>query len=105
MPKKTVFAYSGLWAAPVVHFSLYVMTLFTTPNAFFASMTIAPTLLAMVGIVAHRAGWMYMAFLVAAAPGLYIFFAGNGYSRLFIASPVLFLLAAILLHSRQRNLS
>lgn len=105
MLKKTLFAYFGLWAAPAVHFSLFATTLFTTPNAFFASMTIVPTLLAMVGILANRAGWMYMAFLVSAAPGLYIFFAGNGYSKLFIASPILFLLAAILLHSRRRNLS
>ncbi|MFC4600281.1 hypothetical protein [Cohnella hongkongensis] len=46
------------------------------------------------GAIRNKAVWMYIA-LITSLPGVYVFHAGNGFAKLFVVSPVLFLVTAI----------
>lgn len=103
--------YFGLLLVAIIHLILYASLLFRSVKlniqdgnaiVFVIFLMIVPVLLTIVGVLRGRAVWMYTAF-ICYLPSLYVFFAGNGFAKWFIASPVLFLINAIILQVRQRT--
>lgn len=94
-----------LLIAPLVHLMMFASLLFKTialndedNNAagFLLFLAVVPSLLAFIGNVQKKALWVWLAFIIS-LPSVYIFLAGNGLVKWFIASPILFLISAIYL--------